>query len=120
MKRGLKRLYRRWKRALTRAELKRSDIRLHIWRKRTKDLAYALHLLGLRNSKLEEKALQLENHLGNDHDLALLQKTASFRSESKILRRFTREARREHQEKAFRLGHRLLYDSPKHFIRHLA
>ncbi len=113
MRRGLKRLDRRCKRAMIQADRKRSDARLHAWRKRTKDLAYALHLIGAKTSPSEEKALRLEHLLGNDHDLALLQKAPPARSKKNALRSVAKAKRRNYQEKAFCLGHLLFSRNAK-------
>jgi CHAD domain-containing protein len=70
--RGLRRLYRQGRRRYGRAlRAKPRDTRaLHQWRKRVKDLRYAAQVLGLE--ELSKRADDLQEQLGEEHDLALL------------------------------------------------
>ena len=73
---GLERIYRRGSRAFHEASESPTDEALHEWRKRVKDLWYALDLLkpvrpGFTEPRAEE-ARRLADQLGEDHDLAVL------------------------------------------------
>ena len=52
---------------------------LHGWRKRVKDLSYQVSLLRpMAREEIDARAAELDNlseHLGDDHDLAMLQQT---------------------------------------------
>ena len=73
---GLRRAYKRGRRALARARAEPTDEPLHEFRKRSKDLWYHLRLL--RNGWKQvleataDEAHELSDRLGDDHDLALL------------------------------------------------
>ncbi len=81
---GLERIYRRGRRALRTAEQEPTTENLHELRKRVKDLWHAAQLLRpaapKRMKKLARRAHRLSNLLGDDHDLAVLQKTAEAQS----------------------------------------
>jgi CHAD domain-containing protein len=119
VRRGLKRLYRRARRAMREAKEEPSNDRLHTWRKRTKDFGYALRLVGRDESSVEKRTFRLAEHLGDDHDLALFLEKSPRRRQANTLDRQARRDRRHHQQKAFRLGHRLFSQRPSAFIRDL-
>ena len=73
---GLRTVYRDGRRAMRIANTLPTDDALHEWRKRTKDLRYALELLQChardRTDAIAQRAHELTNLLGDDHDLATL------------------------------------------------
>jgi CHAD domain-containing protein len=78
---GLLRTYRSGRRAFARAVSDPSDASLHEWRRRVKDLWYALRLLsasgGAPVKGQAKEAHRLADLLGDDHDLAVLAETLS-------------------------------------------
>ncbi len=124
---GLKRIWRRGREAMRRAERKgpgkASNKALHRWRKWTKDLHYNLGFAALapsaalaRIENLRETSGKLARLLGDDHDLALLEERLPHppgpnRNQHdpppRALQKYIRTARRQLQKKAFRQGRRL-------------
>jgi len=77
---GLRQIYRQSRKAMKAAEKECTDEAFHEWRKRSKDLRYALELASAvrTNSSLDrlaDQAHSLANLLGDDHDLAVLRRT---------------------------------------------
>ena len=77
---GLRRIYGQTRRCWRAAATDPTVARLHEWRKRAKDLRYALDLLepvwpGVMKA-LADEADTLADRLGEDHDLALLRRFA--------------------------------------------
>ncbi len=73
---GLRRAYARARKTFRSARKKRSDEALHEWRKRSKDLWYALRIVrrawpAVLGATADE-AHELSDRLGDDHDLAVL------------------------------------------------
>jgi len=124
---GLTRVYRRGRRGLREVEADPGEANVHQWRKRAKDLRYALELLeGAWSGPLGAtagEARRLTDLLGDHHDLALL------RADLRERRLGGEEARRieatigERQERlvgqALPLGRRLYAEPPKAFSRRL-
>ena len=111
---GFKRLYRRARRAMRKADSSRSDEDLHAWRRRTKDFYYALGLLNPDDLPGGTKALketeQLADHLGDDHDLAFFEQQFSSSRDRKTFQPLFRRAKKRRQrlqKKAFQVGRRL-------------
>jgi CHAD domain-containing protein len=118
---GLERAYKSGRRALARAERDMTDERLHEWRKQTKYFANQLEIIVLfgpkRFRKSHRQAKRLADHLGDDHDLALLTErihqhvkerhTTGPENEVRELVSFLSGHRKKLQRKAFKLGHRL-------------
>jgi len=119
VKEGLKRLYRQGKKAARLAHAKRSNRRLHTWRKRVKDLGYALFLSGFGESVAEAQVLLLSEHLGEDHDLAVFQEKNHMRPDKKALDCLAWKDRYRHQKKAFRIGRCLFSARAGQFIEHV-
>jgi len=75
---GLRRVYRRGRRAFTAAVDDSDPERMHEWRKRSKDLWYGVRLLRPGWDRLlkatAKEAHELADLLGDDHDLAVLQR----------------------------------------------
>jgi CHAD domain-containing protein len=124
---GLRRAYARARKAFGKARKQRSDEALHEWRKRAKDLWYALRLVRRGWPPVlgatADEAHELSDLLGDDHDLAVLvsdldeagaQLTAEQRER---LHDLVTRRRAELQEEAFAYGERLLAEKPKRFVR---
>jgi CHAD domain-containing protein len=126
---GLKRAYKSGRRALARAERKRTDECLHEWRKQTKYFANQLEIVILfgpkRFRKSHRQAKRLADHLGDDHDLALLgeqicrhakgRDAAGRDDHVQELMSFLSNHRKKLQRKAFKLGHRLYAERAKRY-----
>jgi CHAD domain-containing protein len=117
---GLRRIYRNGRRRMRNAERDPSTEALHEWRKRTKDLWYHLTLLqDVWPAVLEaeaDEAHTLSDHLGDDHDLAVLWEFALDRGiDSKRLYAAVEGRRGELQVSAFGLGKRLYAERPRDF-----
>jgi CHAD domain-containing protein len=124
---ALKRAYKRAHRALALAEHDPSNEHLHEWRKQVK---YHFHQLELvqslepkRIGAMIKRAHQLSDHLGDDHDLALLHEKialhatqAQASSETVATDALVKVLKRERtklQRKSYRLGKKLYADKPK-------
>jgi CHAD domain-containing protein len=77
LERGLKRIYARARKALSRADAERSAESLHEWRKHVKYLGAALATLDAGEGRVPEKLMKrvdmLAERLGVDHDLVVLE-----------------------------------------------
>jgi CHAD domain-containing protein len=130
LKAGLQRTYRQGREALAVVHVALTDANLHEWRKRVKDLWHQLEILESTHPELLEelanKAHELADRLGDDHDLVVLSETTSdvFRTEGNGAHgaewsRLIQRRRGELQKDALRLGDELYRDRPKDFVRHL-
>lgn len=119
--RGLRTTYRRARKAHAAAHEEHTTAALHEWRRRCKDLEYQLQLL--RKSDPREMkarirtAARINDLLGDDHDLAVLEATLAqdIRIPDELRDRLgARIARRRKklQRRAFALGSRLLFEKP--------
>jgi CHAD domain-containing protein len=128
---GLHRSYRRGRKRLGGVEEEASVTNLHELRKRVKDLWYQLrlirdadtHMLGA----LAEHAHDLSDHLGDDHDLALLREEVQRRrdaftspADQRHLLQEIDQRRGELQFAAISLGDRIYADKPKKFTARLS
>jgi len=118
---GMKRIYRKGRRALAAARAAPSAEALHEWRKQTKYLLNALETLygapAGRRKKTARRAEQLADRLGIDHDLdALGRRTRSLRGLQALIAR--RRARL--QKQAFSLGRKLYVEKPKRFVKRVS
>jgi CHAD domain-containing protein len=126
---GLRRIYRQGRRRDRRAlRAKPGDTRaLHQWRKRVKDLRYAAQMLGL--TKLAKRADALQERLGEEHDLALLDERVNApnsplagggrrrkRTRKQVLKLIARRRARLRKQ-ALREGERLYKRKPKRFAK---
>jgi CHAD domain-containing protein len=127
---GLQRTYRRGRKRLRTVEEDASVTNLHELRKRVKDLWYQVrlvrdadeHMLG----SVADHAHDLSDHLGDDHDLALLRETAQRRRTAfaddahkrHLLEQIDRR-RGELQFAATSLAERIYADKPKRFTKRL-
>jgi CHAD domain-containing protein len=127
---GLHRSYRRGRKRLRAVEEEASVTNLHELRKRVKDLWYQLRLLRDADrallGSLADHAHDLSDHLGDDHDLALLREEAQRRREvfsgpgdQRHLIEEIDQRRGELQFAAVSLGERIYAEKPKRFTKRL-
>ena len=127
---GLRCTYRQGRDAYLAAAEDRSVENLHEWRKQVKYLWHQLQVLGPTWPELMEElgnqAHQLADHLGDDHDLAVLRELvvregAQWAAPGTLMRLLDLiDVRRgELQHAAAQLGQRLYADRPKAFLRRL-
>jgi CHAD domain-containing protein len=127
---GLHRTYRRGRKRLRDVQEEATVTNLHELRKRVKDLWYQLrlirdadkHMLG----SLADHAHDLSDHLGDDHDLALLRELVQRRravfagpADKRHLLEEIDQRRGELQFAAISLGERIYAEKPKRFIKRL-
>jgi CHAD domain-containing protein len=127
---GIHRTYRRGRKRLRAVEEEASVTNLHELRKRIKDLWYQVRLIRGDSDMLDalaEHAHDLSDHLGDDHDLALLREVVQRRravfSDPGHKRHLLEEIdhrRGELQFAAISLGERIYADKPKRFTKRLA
>ncbi len=128
--RGLKRVYRAGRDAFDTALAEPSVENLHEWRKQVKYLWHQLQVLGPTWPELMEQlgnqTHQLSDHLGEDHDLAVLrelieQEGAQWAGTGTLLKLLDLiDVRRgELRHAAAQLGQRLYADRPKAFLKRL-
>jgi CHAD domain-containing protein len=125
---GLKKTYRRARKAMRKAREEPSVERLHEWRKRAKYHRYHNRLLrdlwrpvmAARRGELHK----LSDHLGEDHNLAIFRETLVKEAERfegvsglEDLLALVDECRDELQAKAWLQGRRVLAEKPKHLVR---
>jgi CHAD domain-containing protein len=127
---GIHRSYRRGRKRLRSVEEDASVTNLHEFRKRVKDLWYQLRLIReadpLMIGTMADHAHDLADHLGDDHDLALLREEVQRRQDvfesSADQRHLLQEIdhrRGELQFAAISLGERIYKEKPKRFTSRL-
>ena len=128
---GLHRSYRRGRKRLRAVEKEASVTNLHELRKRVKDLWYQLRLIRDADPELigslADHAHDLSDHLGDDHDLALLREEVQRRAEAfgtpadqrHVLELIDRR-RGELQFAAVSLADRIYAEKPKKLTRRVA
>jgi CHAD domain-containing protein len=127
---GLHRTYRRGRKRLRTVEEEASVTNLHELRKRVKDLWYQVRLIGDADKHLlgplADHAHDLSDHLGDDHDLALLRETVQRRraafadpAHKRHLLEQIDQRRGELQFAAISLAERIYDDKPKRFTKRL-
>jgi CHAD domain-containing protein len=127
---GLHRTYRRGRKRLRAVEEEASVTNLHELRKRVKDLWYQVRLIRDADKQmlgsLADHAHDLSDHLGDDHDLALLRETAQRRraafshpSHKRHLLEEIDARRGELQFAAISLAERIYAEKPKRFTKRL-
>jgi CHAD domain-containing protein len=127
---GLHRTYRRGRKRLRTVEEEASVTNLHELRKRVKDLWYQLRLIRDADKHMLEPlanhAHDLSDHLGDDHDLALLHEQVERRRavfaapvHKRHLLQEIDQRRGELQFAAISLGERIYADKPKRFTKRL-
>jgi CHAD domain-containing protein len=125
---GLHRIYGRSRRRWRDAAAEPTVETLHEWRKRAKDLRYALDLLEPvwpeTMKALADEADTLADRLGEDHDLALLRRFAGEAGgdgdDTRAVLALIDGARRKLQAQAWALAARLYEARPPRFTRRLA
>jgi CHAD domain-containing protein len=121
---GLGRTYRRGREAFAAAH-SRATPDLHEWRKQVKYLRYQLHLLEPLSAsvvgELADRAHELTEYLGEDHDLAVLEERVHgvgarlLDCEARgALLAIVQRRRRRLQDKAFAVGRRIYAERPQH------
>ncbi len=127
---GLHRSYRRGRKRLRTVEEEANVTNLHELRKRVKDLWYQLRLIRDADramlEPLADHAHGLSDHLGDDHDLALLREQAQRRrnaferpADQRHLLQEIDQRRGELQFAAISLGERIYAEKPKRFTKRL-
>jgi CHAD domain-containing protein len=125
---GLRRIYRRGRRAMQAAREEQTNEHMHEWRKRAKDLWHAAQILRPASPKrmkaLAKQAHELSDLLGDDHDLAVLhervEKTGvAFEQPStrRALLAVIDRRRGALQREALELGAKIYDRSPRRFVR---
>lgn len=121
---GLKKIYRRGRKALELAEREPSPEHFHQWRKRVKDLANQLRLVcPARPGKLKartEKLDRLGDLLGDDHDLFMLREFVGEKLnqwETGPLEMVITGRQKELQSEALKLGASFYTKKPNRFCR---
>jgi len=127
---GIRRSYRRGRKRLRGVEEEASVTNLHELRKRVKDLWYQLRLIRDADPDvlrpLADHAHDLSDHLGDDHDLALLRDQVQRRSatfadpaDQRHLLEQIDQRRGELQFAAISLAERIYAEKPKKFTKRL-
>jgi CHAD domain-containing protein len=125
---GLRRIYRRGRKAMRRAQADPTNENLHEWRKRVKDLWHAEEILRpaapKKMKKLAKQTHALADLLGDDHDLAELsldvaRHSTDFddRMAQIALMAVIERRRKKLQGRAFGLGPKLYRRRPKRFVK---
>jgi CHAD domain-containing protein len=124
---GLRRIYRRGRRAFRAAGESPTVENLHGWRKRVKDLGYALEVVEpIRPSVVRQRVNlsdELAESLGDDHDLAVLRQAllaGAGTSPAVVALLPVIDARRAQlQESTFALGRKVYRERPRDFAARL-
>jgi CHAD domain-containing protein len=125
---GLKRSYKRGRRAFRRAEKKPTTESFHAWRKRAKDLWYHLRVLEPVSPDAmhgyAREAHELSDLLGDEHDLAVLRESlmtrgAAVATDLDSVVRLIDHRRAQLQAEATRVGARVYAEKPKAFRRRI-
>lgn len=122
---GLQRIYRHGRRLMKVAGLRDTED-LHAWRKQVKYLWHQLQILEPvwpgPLGELASQAHKLADHLGDDHDLAVLRAKVTSHSEAfegqdyDALIALLDRRRKQLQNKAFKLGARIYEEKPRRFV----
>jgi len=128
IRKGLDRIYRRARKARSKAEETPSTECLHKWRQRTKEFWALMRLFreigGKQFGRLEKDAKELGELLGTDHDLGVLKdslyrdREAAGIDESAFpeIERLIEERRSNLQRKAWKLGSECYREKPRRFV----
>jgi CHAD domain-containing protein len=126
--RGIERSYRRACKGLRRVDEDPTDVNIHEWRKRVKDLMYHVRLLlpikPKKMKRLEGKLQDLSDWLGYDHDLVVLRAhVGAGRSlpeeKGEHLHDEIKKRRKEHLTAARHVADMVFQDTPGEFSRTL-
>lgn len=123
---GLWRIYRGGKKRMKTARRSRTNEDLHDWRKQVKYLWHQLQILEPvwpgPLGELADQSHKLADHLGDDHDLAVLRTKVGAHAETfqgkdcDALIAVLDRRRKQLQNKAFRLGARIFQERPERFV----
>lgn len=126
---GLERIYRGGKKRMKAAASSRASEDLHDWRKQVKYLWHQLQILQPAwpgpLGELADQAHKLSEHLGDDHDLAVLHtKIKAHRDafddpDHDALVAVLARRRKQLQDKAYRLGTRIYQEKPGRFVKRI-
>lgn len=126
---GLGRIYRGGKKGMQTAARSRASEDLHDWRKQVKYLWHQLQILEPAwpdmLSELADQTHKLADHLGDDHDLAVLREKIAAHTEAfddkdrDALLALLDRRRKQLQNKAFKLGERIFEEKPRRFVSRL-
>lgn len=127
---GLRRTYRKGRRAYRASLREPMPEHLHEWRKRVKDLWHSLQILEAaapaQMKAMAKTAHDLSDVLGDDHDLAVLEQemaahrgTFSDEDSRTVLTGLCERRRSELQVQAFGIGAALYGESPSAFVRRI-
>jgi CHAD domain-containing protein len=125
---GLKRTYKRGRRAYRRAQRKPTAENFHAWRKRAKDLWYHVRVLEPVSPRTmhgyAKEAHQLSDLLGDEHDLAVLRARlvsgdAAVATDVESVITLIDHRRDQLQAEALLVGARLYAEKPKAFRRRI-
>ncbi len=126
LERGLRRIYRRGRKAFAEARSAGTPEALHEWRKQVKYLANALHIVYGRDKlkKIAKRAERLAGRLGDEHDLTVLtERTNTLKSrlhgQRRRLRPLIERRRAKLRKRAFALGEKLYRRKPGRFVERL-
>jgi CHAD domain-containing protein len=128
LERGVKRIYARARKALSRADAERSAESLHEWRKHVKYLGAALATLDAGEGRVPGRLMKrvdgLAERLGVDHDLVVLEvELARLHSRASHARTGIQsviaERRAALQDKALKDAHSAFSRRPKAFLKHV-
>lgn len=123
--RALRRVYRRGQKTMADAAQNPHAAALHEWRKEVKYLWHALQILPPKQVRADARAdtaHKLADHLGDNHDLAVLhdyvlaRRKLLSRAAARALLREIRKRRLVLEKKAFTLGRRLFREKPRKFV----
>ncbi|WP_116807953.1 CHAD domain-containing protein [Steroidobacter cummioxidans] len=123
---GLGRIYHGGKKRMKTAKRSRANEDLHDWRKQVKYLWHQLQILEPvwpgPLGELADQSHKLADHLGDDHDLAVLRSKVTAHTETfqgkdcDALIAVLDRRRKQLQNKAFRLGARIFQEKPERFV----
>ncbi|GFE88624.1 CHAD domain-containing protein [Steroidobacter agaridevorans] len=123
---GLRRIYRGGKKRMKAAEKSRDSADLHDWRKQVKYLWHQLQILQPAwpgpLQELADQTHKLADHLGDDHDLAVLRARIACHADAfeskdyEALVAVLDRRRKRLQDKAFELGARIFQEKPPRFV----
>jgi CHAD domain-containing protein len=125
--RALGRIHREGRKALQKAERTRATDDFHAWRRRVKELWYDLRILeAVLPAAMNRRARgmqELGEHLGNEHDLAMLEEALATCKlgveEQRMVRGRVRSRRAALQQAALKQGRRLFAKSGGEFVKRL-
>jgi hypothetical protein len=122
LERGLRRIYRRGRKAFAEAQSAGTTEAFHEWRKQVKYLANALHIAYGHDKlkKIAKRAQKLAGRLGDEHDLAVLsERTNASKDARQGLQPLIERRRAKLRKRSFALGEKLYRKKPGRFVERL-